>query len=474
MRTDEGRDEALGLRLRRFRTIQHVRELRDVLVERASDTQEAAVLRQQVMEVQRAFLRPAELTRQREDRAPDDRGFDHRARVDADDRGGVIHRVEEARPVLFGDRAVHPSRPDLHLPEVAQVRVFPRVEVVGMRADEHGDVAHARILGAPQRLDPLPDERQLELGAGDEDRRRRVEQEGPVRRQADGRAELLARRARRALEPAIEQLRARHGDAAGRDAVVAHRLGLLRLVPHHHEVRLDAQQPLVRQVVPARDAGDDAHAAAACRADDVHLVRGRIDERRDDDDVRLLLPQERDDRVRDGHGTFEPAQQCVDAREHAGGKRRQPIQPAERPGQDLALHAVAERRRVTVVRVQVADEVERAAKAPRERVPAVRTRRHDTEHAHRAADVREGRLLLLAHVIDGNRDVVPARGQQPQHGVVVAEVFGRRDDEEEPHAGAPSRSSRLRSALRLAAACSADRAAGASRRVNRVSSAERR
>ena len=148
---------------------QHLDELRFVFRQRVRDAQEAAVLGQQVVEVQRPFLRAGKLRRQqREHRAPQDRAFDHRAGVDADDGRAVIEGVEERRPRRLLRRRVPLPRPDRHGPEIAEVRVHPRVGVERMRAHEHRGIAKRRIAGAPQSLEPAPDERHLDLGAGDE------------------------------------------------------------------------------------------------------------------------------------------------------------------------------------------------------------------------------------------------------------------------------------------------------------------
>ena len=87
---------------------------------RRRDPHAAAVLRQQVMEVNRPFLRAGELLRQhREHRPADDRRLDHRAGVDADHRRRVIDRIEEVGAVVRIDRVVaaraertrHPAGP---------------------------------------------------------------------------------------------------------------------------------------------------------------------------------------------------------------------------------------------------------------------------------------------------------------------------------------------------------------------------
>ena len=58
-----------------------------------------------------------------------------------------------------------------------------------------------------------------------------------------------------------------------------HGLASLLLVPDRHHVRLHAQLPLVRQVVPRRNARNSRDAKRLGRANDVYLVRRGINER---------------------------------------------------------------------------------------------------------------------------------------------------------------------------------------------------
>ena len=98
-------------------------------------------------------------------------------------------------------------------------------------------------------LQPLPDEPDL-LGRH-ELRRAQVEQERPVRGQADPGAERLARPARRPVEPVVEGRGPGHDHAVRRHAVHRDRLLLHRIVPDGHEIDRSVNQALVRQVVPA-------------------------------------------------------------------------------------------------------------------------------------------------------------------------------------------------------------------------------
>ena len=193
MRTDEAADEALGLGTRGLRIAQPLAQLPHVLVDRRRDPHAAAVLGQQVVEVNRPFLRAGELLRQhREHRPADDRRLDHRARVDADHRGRVIDRVEEVGAVLRVDRVVAAPREEHRAGQVRQRIGVPRVAVVRMRPHEDVDVAQRRIAARAQRGDPPAHERHLGARFGNEARRAGEQQERPRVGQADSRAERRA------------------------------------------------------------------------------------------------------------------------------------------------------------------------------------------------------------------------------------------------------------------------------------------
>ena len=70
------------------------------------------------------------------------------------------------------------------------------------------------------------------------------------------------------------------------------RLDTLRFIPHDHAIRLLVNEAFRRQVVPAADAKDCWDAKRARRANNVDLLRSEIQERRDEQEIRLLLAQE--------------------------------------------------------------------------------------------------------------------------------------------------------------------------------------
>ena len=112
---------------RALRISQPVAQLPDVFVDRRRDPHTTAVLGQQVVEVNRAFLRACKLLGQhREHRPADDRRLDHRARIDADDRRRVIDRVEEIGAVVRVDRIVAAPRKEDRARQVRQADPDPR------------------------------------------------------------------------------------------------------------------------------------------------------------------------------------------------------------------------------------------------------------------------------------------------------------------------------------------------------------
>ena len=136
MRADERLDEAPPARGALGVLVEHPPELLEMLLERRRDVQEAAVLLEQVVEVQRALL--GELGRQHRQHAlADDRRLDHRGRVDPDDRDAVRQRVEEVASRLVGDRKRAFGRPDDDVPEPADVDLAPLARLVRMRTDHH-------------------------------------------------------------------------------------------------------------------------------------------------------------------------------------------------------------------------------------------------------------------------------------------------------------------------------------------------
>jgi hypothetical protein len=148
-----------------------------------------------------------------------------------------------------------------------------------MRPHQHRRLAQERIGAPPQSLDPAANKRHFDLGACDEHRRPGEQHEGPRVGQSDHLAERLARLARLASEPAIEQLRSGDSDPLRRHTVIIDRFLLLMLVPHRDHVGRKTHVAFVGQVVPARDRSDERHACGLRGTGHVHLIGRRIDER---------------------------------------------------------------------------------------------------------------------------------------------------------------------------------------------------
>ncbi len=152
-----------------------------------------------------------------------------------------------------------------------------------MRADDDPEPLGREARIGPKGTDPAADER--DLVGRDEEGRADVEEEGRLRPDADPALELFRRPARRALEPLVELLGARHDGAPAVDPVQLLELAPLHLVPDEHPIRREAEHPLVREVVPARDTGPGRDAEPARALQVVDLVRGVLDERRREHDV---------------------------------------------------------------------------------------------------------------------------------------------------------------------------------------------
>ena len=128
-------------------------QIAHMLVERPGHVQQAAVLVEQVVEVQRAFLRAGVFGHShREHRMADDARLDLRAGVDADRGGRVIHRVEVVVLRCLIDRVGAAARPQHDVPVRSEtVESLPRLRVLGVRADQDAEP------GA--RADPVRSER---------------------------------------------------------------------------------------------------------------------------------------------------------------------------------------------------------------------------------------------------------------------------------------------------------------------------
>src|SRR5262245_47849870 len=99
---------------RRWR-LHHRRELRFVLVERSRNGQKSSF--NEVSEMERSFLTGAEFRRQnRQHRSLRDAGLDERARIQTDNRGAVIQRIEVIGPRRLVNRVATPEGDVGHIP----------------------------------------------------------------------------------------------------------------------------------------------------------------------------------------------------------------------------------------------------------------------------------------------------------------------------------------------------------------------
>jgi hypothetical protein len=444
VRPDEVRHEPLCLGTRGFRIAQPIGKLAHMLVERRRNPQEAAVLGQQIVEVNRSLLCAGELLRQdRTDRPPDDRRFDHRAGVDADDSSAVVDGIEEVGAIVRIDRVVAACRIDGGSCRARQRFVRPGVAIVRMRPDENVEVAEDRVIARPQRGDPPADERHLGIRFRDEARGAGEQDERPRVRQANACAELLAAPRRRLHEPLVEQLRAGDRHLALGHVVVILRFPLLRLVPDQHQVRFNAKQPLVREVVPAGDARGGPDTKRPCCLDPVHLLGGHFDQRRDEKHVRPLLAQHVGDLAAHRNRPVCRHQHALRRTHSARTEPGNSVEPAVRRWTALALDSLAQCRRRCKPRVQVADEVHRPADASGDVAPHAAVLGDNSDYRDsvrvRLQPAETDRLFLTGRS-DRNRHHVPARCQLLDRGVIEAEVLRGVHDEQDLHELLPRRS----------------------------------
>ena len=153
---DERFDETAETRGVLVGAIERLRQLRHVLVEGLRVVQETASERQQVLEMERAFLRAGMRGRSdREHRPADHAGFDLGARVDADRAGRVVQRIEVVVLALDVDRIGAASRPDRHVLENLVVEPVPRLGVLGMGPDQQTRLSQPASGALRTALDPL-------------------------------------------------------------------------------------------------------------------------------------------------------------------------------------------------------------------------------------------------------------------------------------------------------------------------------
>ncbi len=365
--------------------------------------------------MERPLLGEAEIVREHGvHRAADDGALDLRGRVDADHRRRVVDRVEVVpAPGLVGRVLVVP-RPDDGV-WIVQLDPLPLGREQRMWTDEDPRLRQQPTVGA-QLADPAADERGLVRS--DEARRADVDGEGTVGGQPDLRTEVVARAARRPLEPVVERLRARDHDPAAGNPVQLDRLAGLDLVPDEHPVWHVAQQALVGQIVPAQHRITGADAGPPGRAEPVALRRTQLDQRRNQQQVVVVRVEVADRRGRWGQAALDPAQ-----RPESGGHARPP-HGARDPGHTssgrgcVALGARAELLGVAVAGLEVTEVVDRRPHFPGQGVPLGGAPSRDVAEGDRRKLV--GELLQVAgglgrlHALEDDVDPVAALREQPE------------------------------------------------------------
>lgn len=226
-----------------------------------------------------------------------------------------------------------------------------------------------------------------------------------------------------------------------------HRFVLLDVAPDEDAIRQHANEASVREVVPAEREKADRDAQAMPALDVVGLV-GPAHERRDEDQIRLLPP---DEVVGDGI-----------ARNRLFGQRQDPAQQSAPPLQPpVALEKVTPRPRrvpsralpefvsVGILRVEIADVVAGATKRRHHVGPLVAALQWAGEQfdasmaparvarCQLAIDVdralRELERLAAGPMVDGQDHRVTASGQGRQHPVEVSRLRDVVDHEEDAH-----------------------------------------
>ena len=102
-------------------------------------------------------------------------------------------------------------------------------------------------------------------------------------------------------EPVVVGLGAGDAPPARRHVVQRDRFLLLRLVPYQHSIGNLVDQPLRRQVIPAAHAEHALDAELSGAAHVVHLVRAEVQQRREQQDIRVDAPEYVGDLVRRRH-----------------------------------------------------------------------------------------------------------------------------------------------------------------------------
>ena len=208
-------------------------------------------------EVERSLLRLAEaVVADREHRAALDERLDHRARVDPDDRGGKVDRVVVERLVGDARSGCSAASSARSRSEDRRARPPPIPRRCPVRPDQDA-VRLSEVLSLARSAASHPRTKAISFSAGaiarEERRRERTaprERSRVARRTPPGRARV-------AREPIVEELRAGDDDVSRRRAVQLDGLALLALVPDEDAVGRHLDEPLRRELIPARDGEPD-------------------------------------------------------------------------------------------------------------------------------------------------------------------------------------------------------------------------
>ena len=302
-----------------------------------------------------------------------------------------------------------------------------------MRPYQDADVCE-RTGAVPHRVDPACDELHLRGRGRDREGGTDEDDERAIGAQSDARAEVVARAAGRAVEPAVEAMRAGHDDAIGLSTVELDRLAPLGVVPQRHQVRLDAHQPLGGQVVPRGDTQGAGHTDPARCLDQVDLRRLVGYQRRDDEYVGVDAAYPGLD---DGAARHRPLARLQRPHEPLGARGGGRGPTAQQPGQrgQYLPHPVAQIRRFLESGMQIPRIVDCAAQPARHRAPDVIAPRRLAEILDRSVHRLQRRqsFSLLVRLVEPHRDVVPALAQRLERRVEVAQIAGVLQDEEHLH-----------------------------------------
>src|SRR5262249_14801501 len=125
-------------------------------------------------------------------------------------------------------------RPNFGCSEFVEIDPIPLIGMFGMRAHDHADVAHKRILMAPHGSKPAPDNPNLVIGdlAG----RAQISNKRYLRLKSELATEGSAIRRCSPIKPTIENLRPGNEDVIFGHTVKFHCLTFLAVVPDGDEI----------------------------------------------------------------------------------------------------------------------------------------------------------------------------------------------------------------------------------------------